>query len=411
MTRRASVDGRCRRPNFADGVDEHERSRAERNDLNAALRITCLVGTRPEAIKMAPVIRALQQREWAAVTVLVTSQHRDLIAPVLKFFEITPDTDLDVMTDRQSLPALTSVLLERVSASLANERPDLVVAQGDTTSVMATAMACFYAKVPFAHVEAGLRTGDLHQPFPEELNRIIASRIADLNFAPTSHARTNLLREGVDPSTIFITGNTVVDALLWAVKRRPSSGVSLRPGQRLVLVTLHRRESFGRPLAAALSAVRRLIDEYADLVALYPVHPNPDVAGMAHALLGRVDRLHLVPPLDYPQFVAAMQQADLIITDSGGIQEEAVTLNKRVLVARNRTERPEGVAAGLSYLVGTDPDQIFAAAKRALDDARVPDAAPDPSELYGDGHAGERIADIIEASFDRSRKRAALAGE
>ena len=384
---------------------------AETGELSTPLRIVCLVGTRPEAIKMAPVIRALRRREWAAITVLVTSQHRDLIAPVLKFFDISPNIDLDVMTDGQSLPALTSVLLERISASLANECLDLVVAQGDTTSVMAAAMACFYAKVPFAHVEAGLHTGDLHQPFPEELNRIIASRIAHLNFAPTSRAQTNLLREGVDPSTIFVTGNTVIDALRWTVKRRPSSGVTLRPGQRLLLVTLHRRESFGRPLAAALSAVRRLIDEYADLVVLYPVHPNPNVAGVAHTLLERVDRLYLVPPLDYPRFVAAMQQADLIITDSGGIQEEAVTLNKRVLVARNRTERPEGVEAGLSSLVGTDPDHIFAEAKRLLDDVTEPAAALHPSGLYGDGQAGERIADIIEASFNCSRKRAVLAGE
>ncbi len=377
--------------------------------MSTPLRITCLVGTRPEAIKMAPVIRALRRRDWASVTVLVTAQHRDLIAPVLKFFDVAADIDLDVMTEGQSLPELTGRLIEQVSASLAKECPDLVVAQGDTTSVMATAMACFYAKVPFAHVEAGLRTGDLHQPFPEELNRVIASRIARFNFAPTNRAQANLLREGIDPATVFVTGNTVIDALFWAVKCHPSSGITLRPEQRLLLVTLHRRESFGRPLTAAQSAVRRLIDEYADLVAVFPVHPNPNVAGVAYALLGGVDRLHLVPPLDYPHFVAAMQQADLIITDSGGIQEEAVALNKRVLVARNRTERPEGVEAGLSCLVGTDPDRILAEAKRILDGATGPVSALHPSGLYGDGEAGERIADIIEASY--GRRRALLVGE
>jgi UDP-N-acetylglucosamine 2-epimerase (non-hydrolysing) len=301
------------------------------------------------------------------------------------------------MTANQGLAELTGRLLTRIADLLARARPELVIAQGDTTTVMTTALACFYAGIRFAHVEAGLRTGDLRQPFPEELNRVIAGRIAALNFAPTASARDNLLREGAAPGTVFVTGNTVIDALLWTAERVGDPPVALAPGQRLLLMTLHRRESFGAPIRAVLEAVRDLVARNRDLVVLYPVHPNPNVSGPAAEILGGTARIHLVPPLDYPDLIAAMRAAHLVLTDSGGIQEEAPALGKPVLVARATTERPEAVSEGVAALVGTDAPRIALAVQRLLEDPAAYAAMARGASPYGDGKAAGRIAGIVAA--------------
>jgi UDP-N-acetylglucosamine 2-epimerase (non-hydrolysing) len=361
------------------------------------MKIACVVGTRPEAIKMAPVIWELKRRIWAEVSVWSTAQHRQMVEPLLEFFQIRVDRDLDVMTPNQSLSGLTAKLLDRLAPVIVQDKPDLVIAQGDTTTVMATAMACFYAGIRFAHVEAGLRTGDLHQPFPEEFNRLLVSLISWLNFAPTRKARDNLLGEGVRPDSIFVTGNTVIDTLLSTVSRAPPLSLELQADQRLMLVTLHRRESFGAPLEDVFGAILRLVSDLPDLVVLYPVHPNPNVADAARAALGRTPRIHLTQPLDYPQIVASMRASSIILTDSGGIQEEAPAMGKPVFVARKTTERPEAVDCGCAQLVGSDPDLIYRAIRRVLDDPAAYKAMGQGVSPYGDGHASQRIADAIES--------------
>ena len=371
------------------------------------MRIICVIGTRPEVIKMAPVIHALHRQPWARLSVLSTAQHRHLTGPLLGFFGIAADHDLDVMTANQTLAELTSRLLDRIAGLLARQQPDLVIAQGDTTTVMTTALACFYLGIRFAHVEAGLRTGDLRQPFPEEFNRIVAGRLAALNFAPTKRAEANLLREGTDPATVFVTGNTVIDALLWTAERAGPPPVKLAAGQRLLLMTLHRRESFGEPIRAVLAAVRQLITRNPDLVLLYPVHPNPNVSEPARAALGGLGRVHLVAPLDYPALIAAMRAAHLVLTDSGGIQEEAPALGKPVLVARETTERPEAVEQGVAALVGTDAGRITAAVQRLLDDETAYAAMSRGASPYGDGNAAARIVGIIAGSVGKERVPAA----
>ncbi len=361
----------------------------------AGRRILVGVGTRPEAIKMAPVIRALRGRPWAEVRVLATAQHRELLDQVLAFFGIVPDVDLDLMRPGQTLADLTSRMLLAVDRALAAERPDLVLAQGDTTTVMVMALACFYRRIPFGHVEAGLRTGDRAAPFPEEMNRALTGWLADLHFAPTAGAAANLRREGVADARVLVTGNPVIDALLWAAAQDLPRDVLPGDGRRLVLLTAHRRESFGAPLRAVLGAVRDLV-ACRDIAVLYPVHPNPNVQSAAREVLGRLPHVHLVEPLDYPRFVAAMRAAHLILTDSGGVQEEAPSLGKPVLVLRDTTERPEGVAAGNSRLVGTDRAAIVAAALELLDDERVYARMAQAANPYGDGRAAERIAAGIE---------------
>ncbi len=358
-------------------------------------RVLCIVGTRPEVIKMAPVIHELRSRKWAQVAVLCTAQHGDMAAPLLRFFGIVPDHELAVMAAGQSLHELTARLLLGMPPVFRQVEPQIVLAQGDTTTVMATALACFYSGIEFGHVEAGLRTGNLRDPFPEEFNRVMASRLAALNFAPTEPARANLLREGVDPHRVFITGNTVIDALHWAVARGVALPIPIRPDQRVLLVTLHRRESFGPPMERVFAAIRLLIERNPDLVAIYPLHPNPQVSGPACALLGGMDRVVLCPPLDYPGLIAVMQRAYLVLTDSGGIQEEAPALGKPVLVARETTERPEAVATGVARLVGTDTDRIVLAAQRLLDDPAAYDAMARHVSPFGDGHASARIGDVL----------------
>ena len=359
------------------------------------IKLLCIVGTRPEAIKMAPVIQALQEEPWADCRVLATAQHRQMLDQVLRLFDITADIDLDIMRPNQALNALTARMLLDLDAALEVESPDAVLAQGDTTTVMAAALACFHRRIPFGHVEAGLRTGDLGNPFPEEMNRVIASQLAQWHFAPTERSRANLLREGCEASHIWVTGNTVIDALLRVAATHPDPGVPFDPSRRLILVTAHRRENFGPPFETICRAIRHLADTYPDVQVLYPVHPNPNVRELAHALLGQHERITLREPLDYAAFVGAMQRAYLILSDSGGVQEEAPALGKPVLVLRQETERPEAVAAGVVELVGTDFDTIVGAARRLLDDEAAYRAMAKGASPYGDGRAAERIVTAL----------------
>ena len=344
---------------------------------------------------MAPVILALRAEPWARARVLATAQHRQMLDQVLGLFEIAPDVDLDLMRPDQALADLTARMITRLDEALAEERPDVVLAQGDTTTVLATGLACFYRRIPFGHVEAGLRTGDLANPFPEEMNRAVASRLARFHFAPTAASRENLLREGIPAAAIHVTGNTVIDALLQVAARDVPIGPALDPGKRLVLVTAHRRESFGAPLREAFQALRGLADANPDVEVLYPVHMNPNVSGPAREILSGHPRIVLCDPLEYAPFVSAMKRAYLIVTDSGGVQEEAPALGKPVLVLRDETERPEAVAEGVVKLVGTKAAAIRAEAQRLLDDPAAYAAMARGVSPYGDGHAAERIVRVL----------------
>ncbi|WP_240046511.1 non-hydrolyzing UDP-N-acetylglucosamine 2-epimerase [Paracraurococcus ruber] len=370
----------------------------------ATSTVFCVVGTRPEAIKMAPVVRALRRRRNLTVRLLLTGQHRDLLHDALADFGLRGDLDLDLMRPDQGLSGLAARILDGIDPVLATARPAMVLAQGDTTTVMAAAIACFHRRIPFGHVEAGLRTGDLGQPFPEEFNRIVAGRAATLNFAPTEGARLALLREGVAPDSIHVTGNTVIDALLAVARSRPPLPPGLPRNGRLALLTLHRRESFGAPAERVLQAVRRLCEAVPDLHVLYPVHPNPQVRDRAHALLGGHPQVTLAGPLRYPELVAALQACTLVLTDSGGLQEEAPALGKPVLVLREVTERPEAVALGVARLVGTDPDRILAEATRLLVSPADHAAMARGVSPYGDGRAADRIAALVAAAV-RPRPR------
>ncbi|BBH34299.1 UDP-N-acetylglucosamine 2-epimerase (non-hydrolyzing) [Pseudomonas sp. St290] len=362
-------------------------------------KVLCIVGTRPEAIKMAPVIKALQAEEHIVCRVLATAQHRGLLDQVLEGFAITADLDLDIMRPHQSLTALTSRLLVELEGVLQAEQPDVVLAQGDTTTVMSAALACFYLQIPFGHVEAGLRTGDLCNPFPEEANRVIAGKLTRWHFAPTQHAVDNLLREGVAASDITLTGNTVIDALLMTAAQDSALGIQLDPGKRLVLVTSHRRENFGEPFQHICQALKRLAECNPDIQILYPVHPNPNVKDVAYQLLGLTPNIILCAPLDYAPFITAMKRSYLIISDSGGIQEEAPALGKPVLVLREETERPEAVDLGVVKLVGANPDTIVEQAQRLLDDPQAYQGMARGVSPYGDGKAAARIVDVLRQYF------------
>lgn len=348
---------------------------------------------------MAPVILALRKHSDFEVRVLATAQHRHMLDQVMGFFCIEPDIDLNIMRPRQALTTLTARLLLELDDVLLAEKPDAVLAQGDTTTVMAVALACFYHRIPFGHVEAGLRTWDINNPFPEEVNRVIAGRLARWHFAPTESSRLNLLREGVRDDAIFVTGNTVIDALLTTALKAPKLDISLDDSKRLVLVTSHRRENFGEPFSNICHALRSLAERNNDIQILYPVHPNPHVKDVAHDLLGGCQNIILCEPLDYAPFVAAMQKAYLIISDSGGVQEEAPALGKPVLVLRAETERPEAVHEGVVRLVGADPRRIVDEAQRLLDsDDEYAHMARGISP-YGDGKAAERIVSVLRASL------------
>jgi UDP-N-acetylglucosamine 2-epimerase (non-hydrolysing) len=358
-------------------------------------------GTRPEAIKLAPVIQELRRRPQIALTIVSTAQHRRLLDQVLDVFAIAPDADLDVMRPDQTLAELTGRVLTAFDRQLAADRPDLVIVQGDTTSAFICGLASFYRRVAVGHVEAGLRTETRADPFPEEMNRRLTGLVATMHFAPTERARRALLAEGVADDAIVLTGNTVVDAITQV--RRTDAYRSTRPAvaasgaERIVLVTLHRRESWGEPLAGMCRAIREIVSRHRYLRIAFPMHLNPVVRRVVMDELGGIDRVSLVEPLDYLTFIAQMEASTLILTDSGGVQEEAPTLGKPVLVLRNTTERPEAVDAGTARLVGTDPAAIVAAACELLTDNTAYAAMARAISPFGDGRAAVRIVDAIEA--------------
>jgi UDP-N-acetylglucosamine 2-epimerase len=368
------------------------------------MRILSVFGTRPEAIKMAPIVRRLAATPGITSLVCVTAQHRQMLDQVLKLFSITPDRDLDVMRDGQGLTWITTSVVDRMADVYADLRPDRVLVQGDTTTTFAASLAGFYAKVPVGHVEAGLRTGNVHSPWPEEMNRRLTTHIADLHFPPTEQARQNLLREGIDPGRIVVTGNTVIDALFEALAildADPVWSADIRrmlprfdPHKRIILVTGHRRENFDGGLERVARGLLRLAMR-GDVEIVYPVHLNPNVRRVAEAVLGTHDAIHLIAPLDYLPFVYLMRQADLIITDSGGVQEEAPSLGKPVLVTRDTTERPEAVEAGTVELIGTDTELLVARASRLLDDRSAYERMSFAHNPYGDGKAAVRIVEAL----------------
>lgn len=358
--------------------------------------ILCVIGTRPEAIKMAPVVLELQKRpEHFQTTVLATAQHREMLDQVLDIFAIRPDIDLDLMTHNQTLTAITCRVLGSLEDFFKRHRVDVLLAQGDTTTAMASAVACFYHRIPFGHVEAGLRTGNLQAPFPEEFNRRVAALATCHHFAPTEHARQALLSERIDPATIHVTGNTVVDALHHILRHTQPAPTPVPAGRRYVLMTCHRRESFGEPLRGIFQTVRAFAQRHPDLVIWYPVHPNPNVTGPAHEILGGLPNVLLTKPVDYVTFLHAMTTCHFLLTDSGGIQEEAATLGKPVLVLREVTERPEGVEAGVSRLVGVQPEVIADALEELLTRPAVYERMSKGRGVFGDGTAARRIADVL----------------
>jgi UDP-N-acetylglucosamine 2-epimerase (non-hydrolysing) len=371
-------------------------------------RVLSVFGTRPEAIKMAPLCRALARLPGIEAEVCVTAQHRRMLDQVLETFEVKPRFDLDLMRPNQTLAELTANVLTGVTAVLAEFRPDLVLVHGDTTTTFAATLAAFYQRIPVGHVEAGLRTGDLQSPWPEEANRRLAGTLADMHFAPTDTARDNLVREGVPAANVQVTGNTVIDALLQA-RARIEAAPALReqfardfefldPARRLVLVTGHRRENFGAGFRQICEGLARLARR-GDVQIVYPVHLNPNVLGPVHEALGGAGNVHLIEPQDYLPFVYLMDRADVILTDSGGIQEEAPSLGKPVLVMRDTTERPEAVRAGTVRLVGTDAQTIADSTARLLDDAGEYRRMAQAHNPYGDGRACERIAAAIQERF------------
>lgn len=362
-------------------------------------KVLCVVGTRPEAIKMAPVILALKNEPWANVRVLATAQHRHMLDQVLNYFSIEPDIDLDIMRPNQTLTILTARLLLDLDDVLQAEKPDVVLVQGDTTTVMTAALACFYHRIPIGHVEAGLRTLDMQNPFPEEANRVITGRLARWHFAPTESSRQNLLREGISDKDIVVTGNTVIDALLMTAAKDLELGIEIDPSKRLVLITSHRRENFGEPFRNICRALHTLAKRNLDVQFLYPVHPNPNVKDVAHEMLGNCPNIHLCAPLDYAPFVAAMKRSYLIISDSGGVQEEAPALGKPVLVLRDETERPEAVEQGVVKLVGPNYDRIVEEAQRLLDDESAYGEMARGVSPYGDGRGAERIVKVLREHF------------
>ena len=365
------------------------------------LKVLSIFGTRPEAVKMAPVVRELAARPGIEAKVCVTAQHREMLDQVLEIFQITPDIDLNLMQPGQSLAALTARVFTYLEPILLDTQPDWVLVQGDTTTVMAAALLAFYHQIKVGHVEAGLRTGDKFQPFPEEINRRVAGVVADLHFAPTEWSRQNLLRENTSDKQIVVTGNPAIDALQWVVKQPfdiqslkiPSLG---RPEVRTVLVTAHRRENFGQPLENICRAIDWMANHYAGKVHfVYPVHLNPNVQEPAYRILGNQPHVTLLAPLDYLSLVNVMKLATIVLTDSGGIQEEAPGLGVPTLVLRETTERPEGVQAGTLKLIGTDQDVIITETRRLLDDSAARAAMAGAKNPYGDGHAAERIVDAI----------------
>jgi len=356
--------------------------------------VTCVVGTRPEVVKMAPVILRLRRAALDEVRILATGQHRSLLDQALADFGFAADDDLDVMQHDQTLADLTARAVTALSRAFGEQKPDLVLAQGDTTTVFCTALACYYNRIPFGHVEAGLRTGRRYYPFPEEKNRVLAGHLAEVHFCPTVGARRNLVREGIDPATIHVTGNTVIDALLTTAARHVPMPIEPSTPTYL-LVTAHRRENFGVPLQQICLALLDVVKRYPDLSVVYPVHPNPHVRRVIDEWLVDHDRIHLIEPTGYPEFVALMKNAYALLTDSGGVQEEGPSLGKPVLVLRDETERPEAVLAGTVQLVGCHRESIMKAVSDLWEQPEVYDRFAKAVNPYGDGRAADRIAAVV----------------
>lgn len=362
------------------------------------MKKTMLVfGTRPEAIKMCPLVNELKTRKGIQTIVCVTSQHRQMLDQVLDAFQVVPDYDLSIMQEQQTLFDITTNILNRIRDVLERERPDIVLVHGDTSTTFVTALSCFYLKIPVGHVEAGLRTYNLFSPYPEEFNRQAVSIISRYNFAPTEQARQNLIAEGKDPHTIYVTGNTVIDALKTTVREDYTHPeLEWARGSRLIMITAHRRENLGEPMKRMFRAIRRVMDGHEDVKAIYPIHLNPAVRATAKEILGDDDRIRIIEPLDVLDFHNFLNRSYLVLTDSGGIQEEAPSLGKPVLVMRDTTERPEGVAAGTLKLVGTEEETIYRSFKQLLEDEEEYRKMSMASNPYGDGFACRRIADILE---------------
>lgn len=359
-------------------------------------KILLVFGTRPEAIKMCPLVNELKTREGIKTIVCVSGQHRQMLDQVLEAFHVVPDYDLSIMKDRQTLFDITTNILDRIKAVLEEVKPDVVLVHGDTSTTFITALACFYMQIPVGHVEAGLRTNDIYSPYPEEFNRQAVSIISRYNFAPTEQARQNLLSEGKRPESIFVTGNTAIDALRTTVREDYSHPELVwASDSRLILITAHRRENLGEPMKNMFRAIRRVMDEHTDVKAIYPIHMNPIVRKTADEFLGGDDRIHIIEPLDVLDFHNFLGRCFLVLTDSGGIQEEAPSLGKPVLVMRNTTERPEGIAAGTLKLVGTDEEVIYRSFKQLLEDNEEYARMSNACNPYGDGFACKRIADIL----------------
>ena len=361
-------------------------------------KIMLVFGTRPEAIKMCPLVNELKKRKNIETIVCVTGQHRQMLDQVLQAFKVEPDYDLCIMKDKQTLFDVTINILERIKKVLEEVNPDVVLVHGDTSTTFVTSLACFYLQIPIGHVEAGLRTYNLYSPYPEEFNRQAVSIISKYNFAPTELSKQNLLNEGKKTESIYVTGNTAIDALRTTVRSdyfHPE--LEWAKGSRLIMITAHRRENLGKPMHHMFKAIRRVMDEHPDVKAIYPIHMNPVVREIANEYLGNDDRIHIIEPLDVLDFHNFLNHSYLILTDSGGIQEEAPSLGKPVLVMRDTTERPEGIAAGTLKLVGTEEEVIYKEFNRLLSDKEEYEAMSKASNPYGDGHACEKIADVLAA--------------
>lgn len=360
-------------------------------------KVMLVFGTRPEAIKMCPLVNELKKRETLEVIICVTGQHRQMLDQVLNVFEIVPDHDLSIMQSQQTLFDITDNILQKARVVLMKEMPDIVLVHGDTSTTFATALACYYLQIPVGHVEAGLRTYDIYSPYPEEFNRQAVGIISRYHFAPTESAKENLLREGKNPENIYVTGNTAIDALRTTVQKGYTHPeLDWAQGSRLVLLTAHRRENLGEPMKHMFRAIRRVCDEQSDIKVIYPIHMNPTVRETAREILGDDDRIHIIEPLDVLDFHNFLAHSYLILTDSGGIQEEAPSLGKPVLVMRDTTERPEGIAAGTLKLVGTDENVIYDSFRTLLENRDEYERMSRANNPYGDGFASQRIGDILE---------------
>lgn len=359
------------------------------------IQVACIIGTRPEVIKMAPVIKILKCQSSIDVCIVNTAQHRQLLDDMLGIFNIEPNIDMNIMQDNQSLATLTGNLFLRMEDLFKSHTFDCVIAQGDTTTTLVAAQVAFYHKIPFGHVEAGLRSYNLYQPFPEELNRVFVSKIATWHFAPTIAEKNNLLLENIAADSITITGNTVIDSLYLLSNKNISLPFNLSTTKRKILVTLHRRESFGQPIRQIFAALLQLVNIFPDIEIIYPVHPNPNVSSIANEMLGNHKQIKLLPPLRYDVFVNLMNQAYLIMTDSGGIQEEAPALDKPLLILREVTERPLIIELGMGILVGSNKDLIVAKATELLNNHTLYQSMQKHISPYGDGHAAERIVNVI----------------